>query len=71
MHDFHLPSGSIHGPHSRTIDRSKDTVIGQENEGSVPAVGVRSWATLKKECFLSSLWPKLWPVGRPQNVFFS
>ena len=23
-----------------------------------------------KVCFLSSGWPKLWPVGRPQNLFF-
>ena len=27
-------------------------------------------ATLKKKCFLYSGWPKLWPVGRPQNLFF-
>ena len=26
---------------------------------------------LKKVCFLCSGWPKLWPVGRPQNYFFS
>ena len=25
---------------------------------------------LKKCCFLYSGWPKLWPVGRPQNLFF-
>ena len=27
-------------------------------------------ATLKKVCFMSSRWPKLWPVGRPQYLFF-
>ena len=26
---------------------------------------------LKKGCFLSSGWPKLWPVGRPQYLFSS
>ena len=26
-------------------------------------------ATLKKVCFLSSGWPKLWPLGRPQFFF--
>ena len=34
--------------------------------------GSHTQATLKKKvCFLSSGWPKLWPVGRPQkkNVF--
>ena len=25
---------------------------------------------LKKVCFLCSGWSKLWPVGRPQNLFF-
>ena len=24
---------------------------------------------LKKNCFLSSGWPKLWPVGQPQSFF--
>ena len=33
---------------------------------------VKPRASLKKKvCFLSSGWPKLWPVGRPQNLFFS
>ena len=30
-----------------------------------------SQTTLKKVCFLSSGWPKLWPVGRPQYLLFS
>ena len=42
-------------------------IVRGEFKGFV-VLGVRP--PLNKVCFLSSRWPKLWPLGRPQILFF-
>ena len=40
----------------------------EQGQFTLPGSALRP--PFKKVCFLSSGWPKLWPVGRPQYLFF-